>query len=100
MVTYKSLCKQTKTFHGVTFNYGDVKSVKGYIHDKRFVCLGTAVETQESDSEEVKTTAVKEIVKKEPLKEQPKKVGRPRKESASGKSEDSKTITEAEKKTN
>lgn len=41
MIRYKSLCSQTKTFYGVTFHYGDVKSVPGYIHDKRFVCLGS-----------------------------------------------------------
>lgn len=41
MVLYKSLCRSPKTFHGVTFHYGETKAVHGYIHDSRFICLGT-----------------------------------------------------------
>lgn len=47
MVKYKSFCQQPKTFYGVTFRYGEIKDVPGYIHDPRFVCLGV-VKTSES----------------------------------------------------
>ena len=40
MIKYKSHCRQTKTFYGVTFHYGETKLGPGYIHDPRFVCLG------------------------------------------------------------
>ena len=41
MVLYKSLCRSPKTFYGVTFKYGDIHPVSGFIHDPRFVCLST-----------------------------------------------------------
>lgn len=46
MVVYKSFCRQPKTFYGTTFHYGETKTVPGYIHDPRFVCLGTVKKTE------------------------------------------------------
>lgn len=37
MPTYKNLSKAVKTFYGVTFLPGEVKSVSGYINDRHFV---------------------------------------------------------------
>lgn len=40
LYTYISHSRVPKTYHGVTFNYGDKKSVSGVINDKRFVFCG------------------------------------------------------------
>ena len=39
MPTYKNLSHSVKTFYGVTFLPGDVKSVSGYINDPKFARL-------------------------------------------------------------
>lgn len=37
LYTYISHSRTPKTYHGVTFNYGDKKEVSGVINDNRFV---------------------------------------------------------------
>ena len=37
MITYKNISFSAKTFYGVKFNPGDVKSVPGYINNKGMV---------------------------------------------------------------
>ena len=41
LYTYISHSRTPKTYHGVTFNYGDRKEVSGVIDDKRFVFCGS-----------------------------------------------------------
>lgn len=58
LYTYISHSRVPKTYHGVTFNYGDKKSVSGVINDKRFVFCGARpnppvpVVVKESESSE------------------------------------------------
>ena len=80
MVAYKSFCRQPKTFYGTTFHYGETKTVPGYIHDPRFVCLGTVKKTEpevQPKVEEAKPVAFVSkptVEKKAALKvEEPKK---------------------------
>lgn len=40
LLYYKSHDRTTRTYYGVTFNYGDTKGVPGYIDNNKFVCLG------------------------------------------------------------
>lgn len=91
MVKYKSLCKQPKTFYGVTFHYGDTKAVPGYIHDARFICLGFEPSKQE---EAPKVESHKQAVPKKEViqKEEPKKVveKQPEKSSKEGKPKEDK----------
>lgn len=61
MIKYKSHCRQTKTFYGVTFHYGETKLVPGYIHDPRFVCLGN-VEIEDKNPETITKTETKDKV--------------------------------------
>lgn len=58
MPTYKNLSKAVKTFYGVTFLPGEVKSVSGYINDKHFIKV-TVPETREQ-------TPIQTVVKEEP----------------------------------
>lgn len=44
LYTYISHSRMSKTYHGVTFNYGDKKEVGGVIRDKRFVLCGSRPE--------------------------------------------------------
>lgn len=84
MLLYKSHCRQTKTFYGVEFKYGDRKAVPGYIHDNRFVCLGSVdsanIEVDDSasnatvETKEVKSsTSVKSTTKPQDKKSEVKK---------------------------
>ena len=70
MLLYKSHCRQTKTFYGVEFKYGDRKAVPGYIHDNRFVCLGSVdsanIEVDDSASDVAVET--KEVKSSTPVK--------------------------------
>ena len=45
MPTYKNLSKAVKTFYGVTFLPGDVKSVSGYINDLKFIRVEESKDT-------------------------------------------------------
>lgn len=80
MVAYKSFCRQPKTFYGTTFHYGETKTVPGYIHDPRFVCLGVVKKAEpeaQPKVEEVTPVApvAKPAVEKRaaPKAEEPKK---------------------------
>lgn len=53
MILYKSLCRDSRTFHGVTFHYGEIKAVNGYIHDRRFVCIGKVQPKSDTDTKDV-----------------------------------------------
>lgn len=44
LYTYISHSRMSKTYYGVTFNYGDKKEVGGVIRDKRFVLCGARLE--------------------------------------------------------
>ena len=44
LYTYISHSRMSKTYYGVTFNYGDKKEVGGVIRDKRFVLCGSRQE--------------------------------------------------------
>lgn len=64
MVAYKSFCRQPKTFYGTTFHYGETKTVPGYIHDPRFVCLGTVRRAEPETQPKVEeVTPIEPVVK-------------------------------------
>lgn len=91
MILYKSHCREVKTFYGETFHYGETKAVCGYIHDPRFVCLGTVKasykledtkpesknpepkETKKTESKTAAKTVSKSEKKEEAKKAEPKK---------------------------
>lgn len=53
MPTYKNLSKAVKTFYGVTFLPGEVKSVSGYINNTKFARISNPVKV--SEQQEIKT---------------------------------------------
>jgi len=58
MPTYKNLSKAVKTFYGVTFLPGEVKSVSGYINNTKFARVSDPVEVPEQ--QEIKTVVTTE----------------------------------------
>lgn len=73
MVLYKSFCRSPKTFHGITFRYGETKAVHGYIHDPRFVCLGAAKPVLKAAAPKVDAVNSKVIAQKLELNKAEKK---------------------------
>ena len=67
MLVYKNNSLSIKTFYGVTFHPGDIKSVPGYINSAKFI-------------------RVKSVPKELPERTEPKRRGRPKKNQTSKKS--------------
>ncbi len=70
LYTYISHSRMSKTYYGVTFNYGDKKEVGGVIRDKRFVLCGSRPEPEKPSVTKISevlpvenTSAVVEIPK-------------------------------------
>lgn len=66
MFTYKNTSRTTKTFHGVQFNPGDVKTVSGYINDPKFIRVkesSAVTQKPAKSSKEIKVaTSTKAVV--------------------------------------
>lgn len=70
---YKNTSSIQKTFHGVTFQPGEIKEVPGYINDKRFVRVAEMPKEPPKRVDSAKsTTSKQEQPKKDPVKEEPK----------------------------
>lgn len=67
LYTYISHSRISKTYYGVTFNYGDKKEVGGVIRDKRFVFCGARpnppvpIAVKESESSETVTESTAQV---------------------------------------
>ncbi len=62
MFVYQNLSRVVKTFHGVTFNPGDIKEVPGYINDSKFIKLDKMPDKkQDKKSDKKPDTAKKEV---------------------------------------
>ena len=61
LYTYISHSRMSKTYYGVTFNYGDKKEVGGVIRDKRFVLCGSRPEPRKIPEEPAVVDAVNDI---------------------------------------
>lgn len=106
MVLYKSLCRDIKTFHGVTFRYGETKAVNGYIHDPRFICIGKAqpkskieVEAAPAKAEVANVESSKKAEPKAEKKAESKATTKPEKKEDSKKDDKKKAETKVEAKT-
>ena len=61
LYTYISHSRMSKTYYGVTFNYGDKKEVGGVIRDKRFVLCGSRPEPRKIPDTPTAVDAVDDI---------------------------------------
>lgn len=61
LYTYISHSRMSKTYYGVTFNYGDKKEVGGVIRDKRFVLCGTRLDPRKIPEKLDVTDAVDDL---------------------------------------
>lgn len=70
LYTYISHSRMSKTYYGVTFNYGDKKEVSGVIRDKRFVLCGSRIEPPKNPT--TKISEMPSVENKSTVSETPK----------------------------
>ena len=69
---YKNTSIIQKTFHGITFQPGEIKEVPGYINDKSFVRVSKMPKEPPKRNDSAKSTSSTEASKREASKEEPK----------------------------
>jgi len=92
MLIYKNISCTTKTFYGVTFRPGEVKSVPGYINDPNFIRVFSMPKEPPKRVESQKKSAPKSVEKpqkeKDSVQEKPLESKSNKEESSNGTNSD------------